>query len=301
METIYPSAIRKVKGVDYQRERIITPDDDFLDIDWVKNGNKRLVLISHGLEGSSHRPYVQGVAKLFANNNWDVLAWNCRSCSGEMNKTKILYHHGFTEDVDTVVKKAISEGYEEICMIGFSMGGSLTLKYIGEKGEHLPYQIKKGMGVSVPCDLGASSKKLSEKGNAFYKNRFMRKLTVKMKEKNEQFPGSIEVIPYKSIPDFHTFDTHYSAKMFGFKDGADFYANVQCLPYLKDITIPTLLLNAKNDPMLTDSCFPYEVAENHAFFSIEATKYGGHVGYTQKGKEHTYAEERALKFFEEAL
>lgn len=301
IETIFPSALRKVKGVNYTRERIETPDADFLDLDWIKSGNDRLIIISHGLEGSSHRPYVKGIAKLFNRNNWDVLAWNCRSCSEEMNKAQILYHHGFTQDVESVVEKAIEEGYKNICMVGFSMGGSLTLKYLGEKGADIPAVIKGGMAVSVPCDLESSSKKLSLKENKFYQNRFMRKLTKKMMWKNEQFPGLIELKPWKLFQNFHEFDTHYSAKMFGFKDAADFYSNVQCLPYIEHITVPSLILNALNDPMLAESCYPQELAKSMDNLTLEISDKGGHVGFMQAGKEYTYAEERALEFFNQIV
>ncbi|GAA5028055.1 alpha/beta hydrolase [Marivirga lumbricoides] len=301
METIFPSALRKVKGVSYTRERINTPDDDFLDIDWLRSGNERLLIVSHGLEGSSTRPYVKGIAKIFHQNGWDVLAWNCRSCSEEMNKTQILYHHGFTQDLETIVERATSDAYTNICMVGFSMGGSLTLKYLGENGADLPSEIKGGMAVSVPCDLESSSKMLSLKGNKFYQNRFMRKLTKKMMWKNEQFPGLIEVKPWKLFRNFHEFDTHYSAKMFGFKDAADFYTNVQCLPYLEHIKVPSLILNALNDPMLSDTCFPQEIADRMDNLTLEISDKGGHVGFMQAGKEFTYAEERALQFFSELV
>ncbi|ADR20682.1 alpha/beta hydrolase [Marivirga tractuosa] len=301
METIFPSALRKVKGVQYERERIETRDDDFLDIDWVKNGNSRLIIASHGLEGSSDRPYIMGIAKLFSQNKWDVLAWNCRSCSGEMNRREFLYHHGFTQDVEEVVQKALKEGYKEIVMIGFSMGGSLTLKYVGENGKDLYPEIKGAMAVSVPCNLSSSSRMLALKKNKFYQNRFMRKLDVKLREKNEQYPNLIHIKPWQSFADFHEFDTHYSAKIFGYKDAQDFYDNVQCFPHLKKIAIPTLILNSLNDPMLTGDCYPESEAERNGNIELELTKHGGHVGFLQKGKPYTYAEERALSFFTKTL
>ena len=297
METIIPSAMRKVKGVEYERERIGTRDGDFLDIDWVRNNNSRLIIASHGLEGSSDRPYILGIAKLFSQNSWDVLAWNCRSCSGEMNRREFLYHHGFTQDVEEVVARGVKEGYKEIVLVGFSMGGSLTLKYVGENGENLYPEIKGAMAVSVPCHLSSSSKLLSHKNNKFYQNRFMRKLDIKLRAKEQQYPGLIDIKPWKSFSDFHEFDSHYSAKLFGYKDAQDFYDNVQCYPHLKNIKIPTLILNALNDPMLIGDCYPESVAETNENLELELTEHGGHVGFMQKGKTYTYSEERALSFF----
>jgi predicted alpha/beta-fold hydrolase len=297
LETIIPSVLRKVKGVSFRRERIDTADGDFLDLDWLQRGNKRLIIISHGLEGSSHRPYVKGVAKLFHKNGWDALAWNCRSCSQEMNKTAKLYHHGFTVDVKAVVDHAVHNGYEQIGLVGFSMGGSLTMKYIGEHKDHLPSQVKAGMAVSVPCELSKSLERLSEPGNKFYQDRFMKKLTIKLQQKSEQFPGLIEMKPWKSFKNFHEFDTHYSAKIYHFKDSTDFYDQVQCLPHLANIKVPCFILNAENDPMLSGKCYPVELAESNELLSLELTKYGGHVGFLKAGSEYTYAEERALQFF----
>lgn len=301
METIIPSALRKVKNVDYKRERISTNDGDFLDLDWLESGRKKLIIISHGLEGSSHRPYVKGVAKLFHKNGWDALGWNCRSCSEEMNLTPKLYHHGFTVDVKAVVDHAISKGYEQIGLIGFSMGGNLTMKYIGEHKHNLPKEVKAGMAVSVPCELSKSSEQLAEPGNKFYQNRFMRKLTFKLQQKSEQFPGLIEMRPWKSFGSFHEFDTHYTATLYGYEDSHDFYNQVQCLPHLPNIQVPCLILNAENDPMLSGLCYPVKLAENNKFLSLELTKYGGHVGFLQQGNEYTYAEERALTFFTEQI
>ena len=299
METIIPSALRKVKGVEYKRERIDTEDGDFLDLDWLQNGHDKLIIISHGLEGSSHRPYVKGMAKLFHQHGWDALAWNCRSCSEEMNKTPKLYHHGFTVDVKAVVDHAISKGYQHICMVGFSMGGSLTMKYIGEHADQLPKQVKAGMAVSVPCELSKSAEQLSEKGNRFYQSRFMKKLTVKLQQKNEQFPGLLEMRDWKSFENFHEFDSHYTAKLYNYKDSHDFYDNVQCLPHLEHIKVPCLILNAENDPMLSGRCYPTELAHEHELLHLEITSHGGHVGFLKFGSEHTYAEERALTFFEQ--
>ncbi len=301
VETILPSAWRKVKGVNYERKRIETPDDDFLDLDWINNKHDRLIIVSHGLEGSSDRPYVKGIAKHFSNNNWDVLAWNCRSCSEEMNSTPKLYHHGFTVDVATVVKHAIEKGYNKIGLVGFSMGGSLTLKYVGESEIDLPKQIKACMAVSVPCELSRSSAQLAQNENKFYQDRFMRKLTFKLSQKNEQFPGLIEMRPWKSFKNFDEFDTHYSAKLYNFKDAQDFYGKVQCLPFLKKINIPTLILNAANDPMLSGQCYPVDIATESKHITLEISKYGGHVGFLQANKATTYAEERALGFFDEHM
>src|SRR5690606_1522383 len=131
-----------VRGVPFKRERIATIDDDFLDLDWLKSGNEKLVIISHGLEGDSQRPYVKGMAKVFHAAGWDVVAWNFRGCSGEVNKNLRFYHSGATDDLHAVASHALDiGGYKQVAMIGFSLGGNLTLKYLGEDTDKLPNEI----------------------------------------------------------------------------------------------------------------------------------------------------------------
>src|SRR5205823_6446044 len=122
LETIYPSLFRKVILPEYQRERITTPDNDFLDLDWLKQDSKKIVVISHGLEGNSHRAYIKGMAKTFYHNGFDTVAWNYRGCSEEMNKTLRFYHSGATEDLDHVVNHVVGKEYETIFLVGFSLG-----------------------------------------------------------------------------------------------------------------------------------------------------------------------------------
>src|SRR5579859_7339657 len=129
LETIYPSLFRSVQLIKYDAERISTPDDDFLELNWLKRGSNKIVIISHGLEGNADRVYVKGMAKAFYENGFNVLAWNYRGCGKEMNKALRFYHSGATDDLDVVVNHVIHKSYEDIYLIGFSLGGNLTLKY----------------------------------------------------------------------------------------------------------------------------------------------------------------------------
>jgi uncharacterized protein len=133
LETIYPTLLRTVTLQPYQRERIHTPDHDFLDLDWLKQGSSSLVIISHGLEGNTQRAYMKGMARAAYQQGYDVLAWNYRGCSEEMNKALRFYHSGATDDLATVADYAHSQNqYQTIFLVGFSLGGNLTLKYLGE-------------------------------------------------------------------------------------------------------------------------------------------------------------------------
>ena len=302
LETIIPSALRKVKLPPYERERIDTADGDFLDLDWIKGGNKQLVVISHGLEGNSTRPYVMGMARAFASREWDVLAWNCRSCSGELNRGRRMYHHGVSDDLKAVIDYALTEKtYEKVVLTGFSMGGSITLKYLGEYQKEIPEEVYRAVVFSVPCDLGASARELSKKGNDFYRKRFLRKLGKKLKAKALQMPDLLSTEGLEKLLHFPDFDNRFTAPLHGFKDAEDFYRQASANNHIPNVKIPTLLVNAKNDPMLPESCYPVEIARNHQYVYLEVPEVGGHVGFTLTSSRMNWAEQRALEFVEEQL
>ncbi|WP_291782170.1 alpha/beta fold hydrolase [Cecembia sp.] len=297
LETIVPSIFRKIEDVNYKRERIDTPDGDFLDLDWSKVGSEKLLIVSHGLEGSSERHYAKALAKLFNQQGFDVLAWNNRSCSGEMNQRPVLYHHGASYDLETVMEHVErSQTYREYYLVGISMGGAQTLKYLGEKGLDLNPKIKKAAVYSTPCNLPDSAATLRWRKNAFYKKRFLDKLKAKMQIKGEQFPGLVDLDLLQSVKDFDTFDTHFTAKIHGFKDAGDFYHSVSADQWMPNIQIPTLIINALNDPLLYDRCFPVKIAEKSDHIFLEMPKRGGHTGFQVKGEEFTWSEMRFLEF-----
>ncbi|MDP4679891.1 MAG: alpha/beta fold hydrolase, partial [Cyclobacteriaceae bacterium] len=177
LETIVPGLFRKIETpFPYQRERITTPDNDFLDLDWIRRDNDKLIVISHGLEGDSTRPYIKGMVNAFSNANWDTLAWNLRGCSGELNHTHRFYHSGATDDLETVVKHAVAKGYKTIVLTGFSLGGNVTLKYLGESATQKFEEIKGAVVFSVPLDLAGCSKEIDLPHNILYSRRFLRTL-----------------------------------------------------------------------------------------------------------------------------
>ena len=296
-ETIVPSMIRRVKGVTYEREQIDTPDDDFLNIDWLKKGHKRLLVISHGLEGGSDRHYAMGLAKLFHQNGWDVAAWNNRSCNGEMNRQRILYHHAASYDLRSVVDHITKNyQYDEIALVGISMGGGQTIRYLGEEAEFgLPEQIKKAVVISAPVSLVESAKTLLEKENRVYEKRFLDKLKVKIKAKAAQF-DDIDIEGIDEINSLSVFDNRYSAPLHGFKDAKEFYSFCDPFPFVEKVSKELLILNALNDPLLIGDCFPYDLASASKNIYLETPKRGGHVGFARFGKEFTYSEIRTLDF-----
>lgn len=300
-ETIIPSVTRKISGIAYMREQIETPDDDFLNLDWIKKGHDRLLIISHGLEGGSDRHYVMAMAKLFSSNCWDVLAWNNRSCNGEMNRQRILYHHAASYDVRTVVDHALKSGdYKEVVMVGMSMGGGQTIRYLGEEPEFgVPGEIKKAVVISVPCSLPESVDTLSLRSNGVYERRFLGKLKDKLRRKAQQYPD-IDVSALAGIKKLEQFDEMYSAPLHGFDSRKAFYEHCNPLPFIPKISRSLLILNALNDPLLIGNCFPYHLAKDSPNIHLETPKRGGHVGFVRSGSEYTYSELRTLEFAETA-
>lgn len=300
LQTIIPSLFRKIP-VQYQRERLELPDGDFLDVDWAQKGSTKLVIITHGLEGDSTRHYVTGMAKMANDTGFDALGWNCRSCSGEINRLPRFYHHGDAEDLRFVIEYAANLGvYEEIYLVGFSMGGSLTLRYLGEKPNNVHPLVRKAFAASVPLDLPSSVRELAKKGKQFYMKRFIKKLRKKIEEKERMFPehSILTVKNYDTIRNFEDFDSRYTAPLHGYADCHDFYAKASVKPLLKHIQIPSLVLQAANDPFLTPECLELGEAAQNSFVQLLVTKNGGHVGFAQKNKIHTWAEETAFAFFQ---
>jgi len=295
LETIVPSIFRKVTAT-YKRERIELIDGDFLDLDWLSKDRDKLVIVSHGLEGNSDRHYAKGMASYFFQRGWDSLAWNCRGCSGEINRLPRFYHHGATEDLGAVVDHAIKKKYSHIVLIGFSMGGSMTLKYLGEKKGRVSKALKSAVVFSVPCDLGSSARELEKPTNKFYLNRFLKKLGVKMQTKSLLFPKQISTVGFEKIKSFREFDNRYTAPLHDFADADDFYMKASCGPYLPAIQIPTLIINALNDPFLPDACYPFDLAKNHDFIHLETPARGGHVGFSLLSKLENWMEQRAFEF-----
>ena len=294
LETIYPAILRRVDNVHFNRERIPTADNDFLDLDWLRNNNSQLAIISHGLEGNSRRAYITGMAKTLAANQFDIIAWNFRGCSEEMNHQLRFYHSGATDDLKLVVDHAIAQGYRDISLVGFSLGGNLTLKFLGE-ASHSEF-IKRAVVFSVPLDLYGSCVKISEPSNFVYARRFIKNLKSKIVRKSSQMGGlSLEGID--SIRTLIEFDDRYTAPLHGFTSALEYYHRCSSLHFLKDIRIPTLIVNAKNDPFLSEACYPMFIHDENSMVTFEAPRFGGHVGFAQFNKNGLYwSEERALAF-----
>lgn len=295
LETIYPSVFRKIEFINPEHERILTSDNDFLDLDWYRTKSSKLIIISHGLEGNSTRPYMLGMAKLFLKNDYDVLNWTFRGCGADLNKQVIFYHSGATFDLAQVVEHA-QKAYDEVNLIGFSLGGNLTLKYLAELGSNTQ-KIRKSVTISVPLHLASSSRKISSKENIFYSNRFLRSLKEKVIKKSKTYPQEIPLGKLKKVKTLADFDEYFTGPLHGFLNAQDYYQRNSALYFLDQIKVPSLIINAQNDPFLTEKCFPVKLAKTLENVHFEFPKHGGHVGFASKNSNLPYySESRAIEF-----
>lgn len=301
--TIATKLLRKVKPPSFQRKRITTPDGDFLDLDCLQENNARVAVLIHGLEGSSSSTYMLGMSREMIRNSWDVVCINLRGCSGEANQTFPAYHSGKTEDLELVIN-TIEKSYSLITLIGFSLGGNIVLKYIGEQKDTLLPKIKVGVGVSVPCDLQGSAIELSKPKNRIYMLRFLKSMLAKTAEKYTLFPH--EFVDYEllqSSTDFEMFDNLYTAPANGFSDAQEYWEKCSSVGFLEHIRIPTLLINALDDPFLSSSCYPTITAKNNENLFLEMPKNGGHLGFLSPKafRGQNWLENRVLGFVSEHI
>lgn len=297
-QTIYPSLFRKI-NIETSRERITLPDGDFLLLDWVNQGSDKCVIVTHGLEGDSTRHYVTGALKVFADQGYDGLGWNSRSCGGEINLLPRFYHHGDASDLLYVIQYAQQKfNYKEIVLVGFSMGGSLTMRVVSEHKAELPNAVSSAIVSSVPLDLPSSVAELDKSGKRFYMNRFIKKLKRKIEIKEQMFPNHpiLHLRDYDSIKNFEDFDNRFTAPLHGYENATDFYLKASVKPILSEIEVPSLIIQAKNDPFLTPECLDLGDASSNSNVSLMLTEQGGHVGFMQKGFKETFFEQEAIKF-----
>ncbi len=308
VQTIHANIFRWVKEPHYKRKRITTPDGDFLDLDIStainkdssKIRSKKLAILSHGLGADSHRPYITGMVHALNKKGFDALAWNFRGFSGVPNKTVKMTHAGATHDLDAVIQHALSlKKYKAIVLIGFSLGGNITLKYLGEQGKGIHPQIVKAVTFSVPCHLASSAQHIGKFSNKIYMYRFMLLLRNYIQTKSKFLHGEIDDSDLQEISNFKQFDNRYVAPLHGFKDAEDYWKQSSCEQYLENIKVPTLLVNAKDDPFLPEECFPIQKAKKNPNLFLEIPSQGGHVGFVtlQWGNEY-WSEKRALDFIQ---
>jgi uncharacterized protein len=295
--TMYPYGFRKLALPEFKRERRYTIDGDFYDIDWIKNQNNpaKVAILLHGLEGSSSSQYIKGLTTRLLQEDIDVCAVNHRSCSGEMNKTLGFYHSGFTDDIQILIKD-LSKKYQNIYIAGYSLGGNMALKYAGTSTD-IPIELKAIITFSVPCHLSSSAVMLNHRKNFAYAKQFLSTLNKKIINKSRAMPELLTEKDFYGIKSLREYDEKVTAPLHSFENAEDYYEKSSSKQFLQNINVPTLLVNAKDDPFLAPPCFPIELAEAHPFFHFLATQYGGHVGYPSMRHHDYWSDNLAVEWF----
>lgn len=321
-QTLFGALAAPYNRIRFIRERLDTPDGDFIDLDWnapvlhlrarrqqdpalahtaavrwfseqdreqleaaaeihqQQQGPQPALVLLHGLEGSSQSRYAQSIAQYFLAQGWIVVVAHFRGCSGFSNRLARAYHSGDSEEIHFILKSVHQRvPTARWHAVGVSLGGNALLKCLGETPTTFSW-LNAAAAISAPLDLVAAGHHLSDNlfNREIYARHFLRTLKPKVLQKARRFPGVIDVMGINQARDLRDFDDAYTAPMHGFKDAADYWQQSSSKPWLKKITLPTLVLNARNDPFLPEQVLPGpEYGSQSLVFHQPAQ--GGHVGF----------------------
>lgn len=308
IQTLAGNTFRRMSGVNFRRERLDTPDGDFIDIDyadvdsctWAALGDDSpIVLLLHGLEGSARRGYAYELYRQLASRGIRAVGMNYRSCSGEMNRKPYSYHGGKTEDV-ALVHDYLDNRFPDVAkaMVGVSLGANMLLKYLGECGDGLVGRLSGAAAISPPFNLALSTQKMTGGTGGLYARYFVRKMQRKVEAKAHLLNGKLDLERVRAARNFLEFDDACTAPINGFRDAADYYAYASCGQFIGGIAVPTLLLRSTDDPFFGDD-IPHETIHNNPHLYPVITSLGGHVGFVEgalPGRYHFWAERQAALF-----
>jgi predicted alpha/beta-fold hydrolase len=304
-QTIYPFLFRSLAMPTYRRERLEFDDGDFIDIDWLDNSiDKPLVVLFHGLEGGSSSHYAQSIMGQLQELGWRGAVVHFRGCSGTPNRLPRAYHAGDSEEIDRILHK-IRERCQSfgsnahLYVVGISLGGNALLKWLGEQGKQACHVVDGAATVSVPLDLVAAGEALDSGFNRFYTQHFLSTLKKKALEKLDRFPGLFDATAVTECATLYRFDNLVTAPLHGFSDTDEYWTLSSSKPWLRYIQVPTLVINARNDPFMPPSALPAQT-DVSCTVALEFPAQGGHVGFLSSpfpGKL-TWLPERVIRFFD---
>lgn len=278
-QTIWPLAIKGELPV-LQRRRWTTPDNDFIDVDCLpRQDDQPLVVLFHGLEGSSRSHYARSLMREVAARRWNGAVVHFRGCSGEPNRLARAYHSGDANEVDWILRR-FAEKYPDVqrYAAGVSLGGNALLCWLGTRGEAASKLITRAAAISAPLDLQASGHRLAKGFNKVYTEYFLHSMRKLAAEKARRFPDRFDARKAQRARTLAEFDDAYTAPLHGFRDADDYWLRASAKPLLGRIAIPTLVLNAKNDPFLPCQALP-TAKQVSPFVRLEQPEEGGHVGF----------------------
>jgi predicted alpha/beta-fold hydrolase len=303
--TVFGSVARFLPRPPARRERWELPDGDFLDVDRASpppsDPDTPVLVVCHGLEGSSRAPYVRGLVALALSRGLATLALNFRGCSGEPNRLARNYHSGETGDLAHVVGRLVEERPgRPVLVAGFSLGGNVVAKWLGERGDHLPPEVRGGAVISVPFDLQRSAQAIDGPGfwSFVYRERFMRRLRAKAADKARRFPGAFDAARAARARTFAEFDEAVTAPVFGFASAEDYRRRCSSGPFLAGVRRPLLALSSLDDPIVPAETIPVAAARANPRVTLETTAAGGHVAFVAGSPfwPSFWAERRAVEF-----
>jgi predicted alpha/beta-fold hydrolase len=282
LQTIYARSLAKNYRVNYRRERWETPDGDFIDLDWSKSGgdDAKLLVLFHGLEGYSRSHYALSMMVTAQQEGWRGVVPHFRGCGGEANRLPRSYHSGDSAEIDWILRRLkAGHPHRDLYVIGVSLGGNMLLKWLGEQGAAAAAVIERAVAVSTPVDLVAAAGELDCGLNRFiYTNHFLRYLRPMALSKIAAHDLPIDTRALHSSSTFRQFDDLFTAPVHGFKNAVDYWTRSSCKPWLKEIKLPTLLINARNDPFLPATALPTKADVSDSVI-LEFPESGGHVGF----------------------
>lgn len=307
VQTIAGAFVRIKPPVSLNRERLETPDGDFLDIDYLdgaaeSTGRSPLVVILHGLEGSSKSPYVRSLLGGIAKLGWQAAVLNMRMCSGEPNRLLQTYHSGKTEDLEFVLRHLEkTRTYSGLYLTGYSIGGNIVLKWLGEQGGGAAGRVRAAAAVSVPYNL-VKSVELMDRGfnREVYTRLLLGSLKVKAFAKRKSFPDAMAYERVKRCRTFRVFDHEVTARLNGFTDETDYWTRSSCCHFLKAIRVKTLLIHAGDDPFFPGRLIPVDEIHGNPALELLMSSGGGHLGFvdgaSQDGGGEPWLERTILNF-----
>ena len=307
-QTMGGKLFRRDPGLSLQRTRIDTPDGDFLDLDFTPDPDpsQPLILLLHGLEGSSRRGYMLTSYAAMLAHGMAAVGFNFRSCSGEPNRTARLYHSGETEDLRLVVKTLSKKcPGRPLGALGFSLGGNVLLKALGEGGDDTPALLQAAAAISVPYDLVAGADTLeSGPWGRLYTAYFLRMLKKKVRAKAEILRPHLDTEAVLRSRTIREFDELATAPLHGFTDSEEYYRLSSSNRFLSGVRSPTLLIHAMDDPFLPREAIPERTIDANVALKRAFTERGGHVGFVHGGTPWSalpWAEEEAARFLADRL
>lgn len=308
LQTLWGKFFRRKANVETHLERLSTPDGDFLDLHHLPGrSGKPLLVLLHGLEGSIHSHYIQGLLSEASRRHWRAAVLVFRSCGNELNRTRRFYHSGETTDLALAVDHlAASFRDSPIVLAGVSLGGNVLLKYLGEQSGRVSPRIRAAAAVSVPYDLGLAADHIDRGFAKIYQQSFINSLKAKAIAKLDAFPSLVVREDVESIRTIRDFDNRITAPIHGFANADDYYTRSSSIRWINRVQVPTLLLSAVDDPFLPPQVLEQvrSVAKRNPSLQVEFSETGGHVGFVA-GKNpfhpHYYMERRVGDFLADQL